>query len=110
MLSQRGEGAQVAPRTPSVTQPRPTREDENKAIVHSGTTDPVCHVSRSFGGVKRHVRDIALAVAAVAVFVGLMLAAGALADHLSPLSACILGGTIVVGMLLLFAWREDERR
>ena len=31
MLTLRGEGAQVAPRTPSVTQPSPTDQNENKA-------------------------------------------------------------------------------
>ncbi len=107
MLTQRGEGAQVAPRTPSVDKPRTTSEDENKAIVHSDATCPVCHVSRTFTRPLRVLRDTLIVVLALAVFVLACIIAGALADHLHPLTACIVGGVVAVGALFAFAWRES---
>ncbi len=53
------------------------------------------------------VAGAALVLGVIAAIVGAMVFAGALADHLHPLTACIIGGVVAVGALLGFAWRES---
>lgn len=78
--------------------------DEKQGRTHCAPKN----ASRLPFGLRRVIVQSLIVLASIAAAVAIMAGVGALADRLHPFTACIVGGTVVVGALFLFAWREDS--